>query len=96
MKLNVKIGLLAAACALSACSVLEGDRIDYKSAGKGVTLEVPPDLSQLSRDSRYVVPGYGHIDCIFGRNAVNDVYPKIVEHLEQTARVPFRGQAAAE
>src|SRR4030095_16647498 len=44
---------------LSACSVLEGDKIDYKSAaGKGsVSLEVPPDLSQLSRDSRYQVAG---------------------------------------
>ena len=57
MKLTVKIGLLAMTCALSACSVLEGDRIDYKSAGKGVSLEVPPDLTQLSRDSRYVLPG---------------------------------------
>ncbi|MHB1123610.1 MAG: outer membrane protein assembly factor BamC [Ramlibacter sp.] len=43
--------------ALSACSVLEGEKVDYKSAGKGVTLEVPPDLTQLSRDSRYQVPG---------------------------------------
>lgn len=42
---------------LSACSILEGDRIDYKSAGKAPTLEIPPDLTQLSRDSRYVVPG---------------------------------------
>lgn len=57
MKLNVKIGLLAAVCALSACSVLESDRIDYKSASKGPTLEVPPDLTQLSRESRYVLPG---------------------------------------
>ena len=57
MKLKVKIGLLAAACALSACSVLEGDRIDYKSASKGQTLEVPPDLTQLSRDTRYALPG---------------------------------------
>ena len=58
MKLTVKIGLLATvAAALSACSVLEGDKIDYKSAGRGVSLEVPPDLTQLSRDSRYVVPG---------------------------------------
>jgi outer membrane protein assembly factor BamC len=57
MKLTVKIGLLAMACALSACSVFEGEKIDYKSAGKGVSLEVPPDLTQLSRDSRYVLPG---------------------------------------
>jgi outer membrane protein assembly factor BamC len=57
VKSFVKFGLVAVAAALSACSVLEGDRIDYKSAGKGVSLEVPPDLTQLSRDSRYVVPG---------------------------------------
>jgi outer membrane protein assembly factor BamC len=57
MNFSVKLGLLAVAAALSACSVLEGDKIDYKSASKGVTLEVPPDLTQLSRDSRYVVPG---------------------------------------
>jgi outer membrane protein assembly factor BamC len=57
MKLTAKIGLVAMACALSACSVLEGDKIDYKSASKGATLEVPPDLTQLSRDSRYVLPG---------------------------------------
>ncbi|MEJ6023783.1 outer membrane protein assembly factor BamC [Ramlibacter sp. PS4R-6] len=48
---------LAAVLALSACSVIEGEKIDYKSAGKGVSLEVPPDLTQLSRDSRYQMPG---------------------------------------
>jgi outer membrane protein assembly factor BamC len=59
VKLSAKPGVLAlcAAVSLSACSILEGDKIDYKSAGKGVSLEVPPDLTQLSRDSRYVVPG---------------------------------------
>lgn len=57
MKLIVKTGLIAMAVALSACSVLEGDKIDYKSAQKGTSLEVPPDLTQLSRESRYVVPG---------------------------------------
>ena len=35
--------------------------------------------------SRFVIPGYGHIDCIFGKNAVADVYPLIVKHLEVTA-----------
>jgi len=42
---------------LSACSVFEPDRIDYKSSGRGVSLEVPPDLTQLPGQSRYVVPG---------------------------------------
>ncbi|RZL63747.1 MAG: outer membrane protein assembly factor BamC [Variovorax sp.] len=52
-----RFALLALVASLSACAVLEGDKIDYKSAGKAPTLEVPPDLSQLSRDNRYVIPG---------------------------------------
>ena len=56
-----KLGVLAACAALAACSVLENDRIDYKSATKGQTLDVPPDLTQLSRDSRYQVPGGGPV-----------------------------------
>jgi len=50
-------GLLGLAFAVSACSVLESDKVDYKSATKAPTLEVPPDLTQLSQDSRYTVPG---------------------------------------
>ena len=46
-----------AVLAASGCSVLEPDRIDYKSAGRGVALEVPPDLSQLPGQSRYAAPG---------------------------------------
>ena len=42
---------------MAGCTVLEGDKIDYKSAGTAPSLEVPPDLTQLSRDSRYNVPG---------------------------------------
>ena len=42
---------------LSACSVLESDKIDYKSAVKATALEVPPDLTQLARETRYLVPG---------------------------------------
>ena len=34
--------------------------------------------------SRHVIPGYGHIDCIMGREAWRDVYPYILEHLEAT------------
>jgi outer membrane protein assembly factor BamC len=48
---------LTAAMALAGCSVLEPDRIDYKSATKSSTLEVPPDLTSLSRDTRFSVPG---------------------------------------
>ena len=37
-------------------NLLEGDKINYKSAGKAPTLEVPPDLTQLQRDNRYAIP----------------------------------------
>lgn len=49
------LGLLAVA--LAGCGIMPDSRkIDYKSSGKLPTLEVPPDLSQLSRDNRYLVP----------------------------------------
>lgn len=57
MNHTARLGLLGLAMALSACSVLENDKIDYKSATQGATLEVPPDLTQLSRENRYAVPG---------------------------------------
>ncbi|MEG0920417.1 MAG: outer membrane protein assembly factor BamC [Comamonas sp.] len=56
-----KLSVLSLSITLAACNstsdLLAGDKIDYKSATKGPTLEVPPDLTQLSKDSRYVVPG---------------------------------------
>lgn len=49
------IGLLA--LAVAGCGSLpEGKKIEYKSQGKAPTLEVPPDLSQLSKDDRFAVP----------------------------------------
>ena len=47
---------LLVALGLNACSVMESDKIDYKSAGKGISLEVPPDLTQLSGAGRYTSP----------------------------------------
>ena len=34
--------------------------------------------------ARHVIPNYGHIDCIFGKNAAADVYPHVLRHLEAT------------
>ena len=42
---------------LSACSMLQEDKVDYTSAKRVSTLEVPPDLTQLNRESRYAMPG---------------------------------------
>jgi cholesterol oxidase len=47
------------------------------------------DLLRQTNDpalySRHVIPSYGHIDCIYGKNAAVDVYPIILKHLERTA-----------
>ncbi|MGN1056925.1 MAG: outer membrane protein assembly factor BamC [Comamonas sp.] len=52
---TTRLSLIGLAVALSACSVIEESKIDYKSAKKASTLEVPPDLTQLTRDTRYAV-----------------------------------------
>ena len=62
VRATIALSALAGACLLSGCSTLrdtmEGERVDYKSSGaKGPSLDVPPDLTQLSRETRYVVPG---------------------------------------
>jgi outer membrane protein assembly factor BamC len=51
-----KLTLLGLSLTLAACSSLNSEKIDYKSAGKAPSqsLEIPPDLTQLSRDSRYM------------------------------------------
>jgi outer membrane protein assembly factor BamC len=53
---------LAAATALGGCSTIEGlfggEKVDYRNtAAKTQGLEVPPDLTQLARDSRYQPQG---------------------------------------
>jgi outer membrane protein assembly factor BamC len=56
---------LAALCAglLAGCqtaqSMLEGQKVDYKSAGTLPPLEIPPDLTSPMRDNRYAVPESG-------------------------------------
>lgn len=35
-----------------------------------------------------IVKGYGHTDCLVGKNASHDVYPHLLEHLEKFAKVP--------
>ncbi len=40
---------------LSGCGITETGKIDYKSAQKTTPLVVPPDLTQLSKDTRYAI-----------------------------------------
>ena len=48
-------GLLGGCSSLS--TVVQGKSVDYESAKQGNPLEVPPDLTQLARQERYIVPG---------------------------------------
>jgi outer membrane protein assembly factor BamC len=52
------IGAALGACS-TATNLLDGKRVDYKSAGQLPTLEIPPDLTTPARDNRYVVPDTG-------------------------------------
>ena len=55
---SVAIALVAGGCK-TATDLLEGKKIDYKSAGSLPPLEIPPDLTTPSRDNRYAVPETG-------------------------------------
>ena len=55
-----KLTLVSVAISLSACTILETDKVDYRSAAGGAkapSLEVPPDLTQLSKDTHHAVIG---------------------------------------
>ena len=56
VRLRGAVVLVITMAMLSACSILQEDKIDYKTAQRGNNLEVPPDLTQLSRQSRYALP----------------------------------------
>ena len=47
---------LMIALTASGCGIVESKKIDYKSAGKLPTLEMPPDLTAPTGDNRYAVP----------------------------------------
>lgn len=54
-----RLTVLALACSLAACTSTNilSEKVDYKSAKRAPTLEVPPDLNQLAAQTRYALPG---------------------------------------
>jgi outer membrane protein assembly factor BamC len=58
MKMRVRLTavLAVAALALSGCTILQPDKVEYKSAGKIQPLEVPPDLTRPGGNETFVVP----------------------------------------
>ena len=65
--LALRSTVVLVAMALAGCSTIEnlvgGDKVDYRSTAANKTdgLEVPPDLTQLARDSRYQQPASGTV-----------------------------------
>lgn len=81
---------LLAALVLSGCggTLFESKKIDYKSAGKLPSLEVPPDLTFPGRDDRYSVPDLSKTTTTFSSytgergsqvraGSASDVLPKL-------------------
>jgi len=63
LRLSALAACVAIAVATGGCQtateILEGKKVDYKTAGSLPPLEVPPDLTTPTRDNRYVVPETG-------------------------------------
>jgi len=57
----------------------------YLPKSTELTYNILRDKFGKDNYSRHVIPNYGHIDCMFGSNAVDDVFPHILAHLEKTA-----------
>jgi len=61
-----------------------GENHCFLPKGTEETFELLCSRFDPAQYSRHVIPGYGHIDCIFGKNASVDVFPHIVAHLDKT------------
>jgi cholesterol oxidase len=59
----------------NACFLPESTRLTVEALGRA-------NGSRLY--TRYLIPNYGHIDCIFGTHAARDVYPLVLKQLEAT------------
>lgn len=49
-----------------------------------ITLDRVTKVNNPDLYIRHLIPDYGHVDCIIGKNAVQDVYPFILDHLQSS------------
>ena len=90
--------VVALAALQTACSSLDGiadDKVDYRSTStKSKSLEVPPDLTQLSRDSRYQPQGGVITASAAGAAPVAGVAPRAAVALsaQDSMRIERQGQ----
>jgi len=64
---------------LSSCSSLTSDKVNYKSqaSAQPISLDIPPDLTQLVKDTRYRIPGEQVSANAMGLNTTNTSSPVI-------------------
>ena len=69
---------------LPICFIHGAENQCYLPVSTEITYNALRDANGNDLYTRHVIPGYGHIDCIFGKSAAQDVYPYMLEHLEAT------------
>ena len=57
----------------------------FRPESTRITLKRLADANGAHLYERHEIPDHGHIDCIFGKNAVRSVYPLVRRHFERTA-----------
>jgi cholesterol oxidase len=70
---------------LPICFIHGGNNVCFLPISTKRTLDRLAPVNGRLIYERHVIPGYGHIDCIFGKDAARDVFPRILAHLEKTA-----------
>jgi outer membrane protein assembly factor BamC len=91
-KLAPKVALLSLPLALIACSssLTQSDKVDYKSATQAPSLAVPPDLTQLPRDTRFNTPG-GTVSATGFQNANDSANQNIISPTYPGMRIEGQG-----
>ena len=57
------------------------DNACFKPESTARTLERLAGVNGRQLYERHVIPGYGHIDCIYGKNAARDINPLNAAHI---------------
>jgi cholesterol oxidase len=67
--------------------LVQGERNDiFRTQGSMRTLRWLQTANDASLYERVVLPGYGHLDALIGRDAARDVFPILTEHLDRFNR----------
>ena len=68
--------------AIPICFIHGAENNCFLTEGSELTVRALGEKNGTRLYTRHVIPNYGHIDCVFGKDAVSDVYPFILHHLE--------------